>query len=177
MGGGIIGLAEVVKSFKFKKEGKWQIEASVSHPLDIYIHYANSEFDCLKGSSLGGLDNFWLAQFLAAASGVSPSSYFSKDTPMPSSNISGTSRPTDKISRWNAPIKIIFPTLSNVDHSINGRPVSTFRSLFDLIIAHILIYLKHNREEVLYFVRRNYGNRQDFQNIYFTKETTKDEES
>lgn len=30
LGGGIIGLAEVVKSFKFKKEGKWQLEASVS---------------------------------------------------------------------------------------------------------------------------------------------------
>ncbi|KAM0749822.1 phospholipase D/nuclease [Meredithblackwellia eburnea MCA 4105] len=90
--GGISSLANAVKACKFSKGGRWEIEAT--------------------GSSLGQASENWLNNMMAACAGVHPESYLgpkqkqSKDFP----------------SGHKCPIKIVYPTLDEVDNSHGGRP-------------------------------------------------------
>lgn len=100
-GGGLVGLAEAVASLGFEKGGKWLVEGT--------------------GSSIGSYSNKWLSQFLGAAQGINPLTYFNKTTHSPPS-LGPLPATTGAI--WNAPIKIIYPTLKEIDDSYLGRNVS-----------------------------------------------------
>lgn len=64
-----------------------------------------------QGSSLGRLPNPWLHHMLAAANGISPQTYYTKANPLP-----------PLPAMYTPPIKIVYPTLEDVQTSIGGMP-------------------------------------------------------
>lgn len=76
---------------------------------------------CLsQGSSIGTTTSNWLAQMMGAAEGYHPRKYFSKKQPTPPHHPQlKTSIPT------KLPIKIVWPTLQEVDDSWGGQGVSS----------------------------------------------------
>lgn len=67
------------------------------------------EFE-VQGSSIGALSKPWLGQMLSALRGIAPSSYYKKKQTTPPS-----------LSLVNLPLKLIFPTLAEIDESSAGR--------------------------------------------------------
>ncbi|GJN87839.1 hypothetical protein Rhopal_000794-T1 [Rhodotorula paludigena] len=98
-GGGMASLANAVKAFNFAPGGKWEIEAT--------------------GSSIGSYYPAWLSQMLGACSGIHPASYFRSgrnNTVPPGSPAPAVGQPV------NLPIKIVFPTETEITGSFGGAP-------------------------------------------------------
>ncbi|KAK4694189.1 tyrosyl-DNA phosphodiesterase 1, partial [Phenoliferia sp. Uapishka_3] len=96
-GGGIASLANAIKALGFSPGGFWDVEYTSSSLSKSYPEN-------------------WLSAFMAACSGIHPREWFSskqKNCPtLPSGN--------------RLPIRILFPTLAEVDASHGGRPVRLF---------------------------------------------------
>ncbi|KAL8279939.1 hypothetical protein RQP46_007789 [Phenoliferia psychrophenolica] len=91
-GGGIVSLANSVKALGFSAGGVWQIEAT--------------------GSSIGQYSDNWLAQFYSACKGSHPEEWLTSKNKTEPGLAPGK----------RLPIKIVYPTLAEVDASRGGRP-------------------------------------------------------
>jgi hypothetical protein len=112
------GLARQVRSMGFLDGGKWEIEATVRRCRVVYDTSSLADFGLLQGSSIGQLSSNWLAQMMGACEGYHPSKYFRKGNSTPPHL---PQRPASVPTQL--PIKIVFPTLDEVNGSWGGQGV------------------------------------------------------
>lgn len=92
----------------------------------------------------------WLAQLYAACSGIEPSSYFDRKPLIPSSTPSPL------------PIKIVYPTLGEVDASHGGQPVRLPSLALLLAISNI----DEQGGGTLFCNQRTWDNNKKFQKMF-----------